>query len=203
MNTDTKQLSYWQGAFGDEYIDRNSDLDLFSKRKPFFDHVVSSYPVKSILEVGCSIGGNLHILKELDSTLALTGVEPNGKAVERAKKSIPTAKIIHKNIFDTNFHEEFDLVFTAGVLIHIGPKDIDLALSKIHAASKRFILAAEYYSPTEETIPYRNLDDALFKRPYDTLWTNNYEVKIIESGYLDMKQGFDDCHWWLLEKSSK
>src|SRR3990167_4813247 len=92
--TSTKQLSYWTGKFGNEYIKRNSDMDFFAKRKNFFKKLLLQYPdIKSILEIGCNIGGNLMVLYELDPSLEIVGIEPNKKAAKIARKYLPTAKI--------------------------------------------------------------------------------------------------------------
>lgn len=198
----TKQLSYWQGKFGDDYIDRNSNLKLFARRQFFFKELLLKLPdIKSVLEIGCNIGGNLMILNKINHRLKIVGIEPNRKAVRIAKKNLPNAKIIEKSVFDINFKDKFDLVFTCGVLIHIADENLRKSLEKIYDASKKYILAIEYYSDNRTAIPYRNLSDALFKRPYDKEYLNIVPtLKCLDKGFLDKTQGFDRCTYFLFEK---
>lgn len=198
----TKQLKYWQGQFGEAYIKRNSDLTFFEKRKDFFSSLLKKHSdIKSILEVGCSIGGNLYILQNVNQALVLTGIEPNITASIIAKKLIPKVKIINASIFDSKIKSKFDLVFTSGVLIHIANKDIKHALQKIHTASRKYLLTIEYFAERRQSIPYRDLTDALFKRPFDKEWLAvDPKLQLVNSGFLDKSQGFDNCHWWLYQK---
>ena len=200
--TSTKQLSYWTGKFGNEYIKRNSDMDFFAKRKKFFKNLLLKYlDVKSILEIGCNIGGNLLVLKEINPDLEIVGIEPNKKAAKIARKNLPTAKILKESVFDIDFNERFDLVFACGVLIHVADGDLENALAKIYNASKKYILAIEYYSDKKSTIPYRGLSDALFRRPYDKEYLSLFPgLKIIREGFLNKSQGFDNCKFWVFKK---
>lgn len=197
----TKQLNYWKGKFGDDFIKRNSDTKYFEKRKSFFELIIKKYNIKSILEVGCNIGGNLKIISEIDPNIKLTAIEPNKKAISLARKNVPTAEIIDGNIFNSSIDRKFDLVFTSVVLIHIADQDLPKALEKIYKASKKYILAIEYYSKKSEVVLYRGLDDALFKRPYDEIYLNQFPaLKIIESKRLTIRRSFARCKYFLFEK---
>ena len=69
------------------------------------------------------------------------------------------------------------------------------------ASSKKYILSIEYYSDKIQSIPYRGLKDALFKRPFSFTWQKQYpSLSIINQGFLTKDQGFDNCHWWLFQK---
>ncbi len=199
----TKQLKYWQGEFGNAYVKRNSDLKIFDKRNKFFTSLLKEYSdIKSILEVGCSIGGNLHVLNKINKSLILAGIEPNQTASDTAQKLVPTASIFTTNIYDFERINSYDLVFTSGVLIHIANKNLKKALLKMRAASRRYLLSIEYYSRRREVVPYRNLKDALFKRPYDKEWRGFFSfLKLVKKGFIDKTQGFDNCHWWLFQKT--
>lgn len=198
----TRQLKYWQGKFGDDYIKRNSDLSLFERRKVFFSKLLKNYPdIHSIIEIGCNIGGNLYVLQKINPALTLAGIEPNNTAVKKARKLIPSSQIINTSIFDCKFKRKYDLVFTSGVLIHIADRDLPLALKLMYEISGMYILSVEYFSKTTQTIPYRNLTDALYKRPYDQIWLAVLpQLQLIQTGLADKSSGFDNCHWWLYKK---
>lgn len=200
-NLKTKQLSYWEGKFGDEYIKRNSDVAFFAKRRKFFEKILNQYKINSVLEIGCNVGANLKIILEIKPKLKITGIEPNKKAASIAIRNLKGKKILQKSVFDINYLNKFDLVFTAGVLIHIGDDDLQKALKKIYKASKKYILSIEYYSNKRTTIPYRGLGDALFKRPYDKEYLKLFpKLKIKFKGSLNKSDGFDNCKFWLFEK---
>ena len=200
----TKQLRYWEGEFGNAYLQRNSDPKLFAKRKPFFKKLLDSHPdILSVLEVGSNIGGNLNVLHSINLQLNLTAIEPNAKAAAVVKRTLPEVTIYHQSIFDCDWHNAFDLVFTCGVLIHIANQDLKETLSKIYNASKKYILTIEYYSPRREQIIYRGLSDALFKRPYNKEWQTVFpKLQLIESGKRIAKPiGQDEPgRWWLFKK---
>src|SRR3990167_329732 len=198
----TKQLTYWLGKFGDDYIERNSDLAMFRRREQFFKKLLQKYPeIKSVLEVGSNIGGNLMVFNKIDPKLKIVAVEPNKKAAKIARENLSSAKILEKSVFDMDFDDKFDLVFTCGVLIHIADNDLGKALTKIYNASRKYILTIEYYSNKRSAIPYRGLSDALFKRPYDKEYLNLYpKLKVMYKGSLDKSKGFDNCKFWVFKK---
>ena len=197
----TKQLGYWTGKFGNDFIKRNSDTKYFAKRKSFFEQIVKKYNIRSILEIGCGIGGNLKIIAEIDPSIKLAAIEPNKKAISIARKNIPKAEIIDGNIFNVNIARKFDLVFTSVVLIHIADEDLPIALEKIYKASSKYILAIEYYSKKRKVVLYRGLVDALFKRPYDEVYLNKFPaLKMIESKRLTTRRSFARCKYFLFEK---
>jgi len=48
-----------------------------------------------------------------------------------------------------------DLVFTAGVLIHVPPEQLERAQREVHRVSRKYILAVEYFSARPEAVEYR------------------------------------------------
>ena len=144
---------------------------------------------------------NLQILQSTNNSLQLYGIEPNNMAIEIARSILPSATIEEMSVFDMAWKERFDLVFTSGVLIHIVEKDLSRAFEKLYTASKKYILSIEYYAPNLQLIPYHGFTDALFKRPYDILWLKQFSsLVLLDSGFLDKGDGFDNCHWWLYRK---
>ena len=196
-----KQLLYWQGEFGNEYVHRNRNSALFVKRNNFFSNLLKQHKdINTVLEIGANTGGNLCVLNKTNSSLSLTAIEPNIQAIKIARQNLPNANIIQSNVFDISYQNEFDLVFTCGVLIHIGEKELPLALDKMYKATKKYILTIEYFSPKSEVIPYRGLTDALFKRPYGKLWKEQFPtLELLNHGFLNHTQGFDNSDWWLFK----
>ena len=197
------QLMVWEGEFGKAYTDRN--VTDWRTRLPAFRQMLGGLPIKRVLEVGCNRGHNLVALAELlGGGSDVVGVEPNRYALELARASSVKVGVLYGHAFDLPFKDGyFDLVFTAGVLIHIPLADLPVALSEIYRVSKRYILAIEYFAEEETVIHYHGHDDLLWKRDFLKHYQTQFpDLTLIRSGYWGPEHGFDRTHWWLLEKPS-
>lgn len=195
----TTQLENWTEAFGDDYTERNV-VD-WHDRVAGFGEILNELPVGSVLEVGCNRGHNLRALAHLLPDAKITGVEPNAQA--RNLAAIAGCAILRGDAFDLPVADgAYELVFTAGVLIHVAPDDLSRALDEIHRAASRYVLAIEYFAETETVIPYRGRDDLLWKRNFAEHYRSRFaDLQIVREGYLGADSGFDRCHWWLFEKT--
>lgn len=191
----TPQERIWAGDFGNEYLRRNR-VD-WSKRVPFWRKLVKRTHVQSALEVGANAGWNLHALAACDVP-TLVGLDINHEAVKEAVAS--GLHVVHgtPELCDS-ISNKFDLVFTAGVLIHIGPDKLEQTMRSIIAASNRYVLAIEYAAEHEEEVNYRGLKEALWRRPYGELYAA-LGLERTARGHAGVDDGFDDCEWWLMEK---
>ncbi|GAA6134915.1 hypothetical protein NBRC116188_17050 [Oceaniserpentilla sp. 4NH20-0058] len=200
----TDQEKFWQGEFGEGYINRNKSDQLLSANIHFFSKVLErTHEVKNILELGCNIGMNLRALQCIKSDLDLTGVDINQGAIDEVNKWAG-AKGICGSILEIDFETQYHLTFTKGVLIHINPDMLNSVYDSLYKASKKYILVAEYYNPTPVSIEYHGEKDKLFKRDFagDMLARFN-DLKLIDYGFLyrhDPNFPQDDISWFLMEK---
>jgi len=200
-----KQLSeIWKKNFGDEYTDRKLVVHKSegTSREQFWHDLLSMVSgVKSVVEIGCNAGMNLEAIYKANQKLEITGVEPNkyalGKAIEISNGRY---KVTDGNVFDLPPDLKADMIFTCTVLIHISPKDLMSAMHRIYDAANNVILIMEYYWPTLKEIEYRGLKSALWKQDYGATFLQNFDVELIETGYLDARDGFDRTTWWLFNK---
>ncbi|MGA9245928.1 MAG: pseudaminic acid biosynthesis-associated methylase [Silvibacterium sp.] len=195
-------MATWQGEFGNAYTDRNV-ID-WRARMPAFKKSLDGLELERVLEVGCNRGHNLQALSEiLRDSSEIFGVEPNAHALAIARGASDKISAVPGTIYDLPFKDGFfDLVFTVGVLIHIPTDRLPAALQEIWRVSRRYILAAEYYAPSDTAIEYRGRNDLLWKRDF----LKHYEstvpgLKPVRSGFWNLEDGFDRTHWWLLEKT--
>jgi pseudaminic acid biosynthesis-associated methylase len=196
----TEQLDAWKGDFGKGYTDRNR-LD-WRRRVPAFRRMVEGLELRRVLEVGCNRGHNLAALRDVLGTgVQLVGVEPNPYARERAE----AGDIVDGDIFKLPFPDgDFDLVFTAGVLIHIALNDLPAAMAELYRCSRRYLLAVEYFAPEETTIHYRGSDHLLWKRDFLKHYQARFpDLKLLGTGHWNEPGVWDDCTWWLLEKQGR
>jgi len=197
MNT----LEHWQGDFGREYTDRN--VEDYKTRIPAFAEILAGVKVERVLEVGCNRGHNLAALAELlGPESEVVGLEPNRYALRIARAASTAVSALHGSAFDLPFRDgTFDLVFTAGVLIHVALADLPTALREISRVSRRYILCMEYFAEEETEILYRGETGLLWKRNflrhYQEMWPS---LQLLKTGYLGPEQGWDRITWWLLEK---
>lgn len=131
----------------------------------------------------------------------MTGVDINVKACEELAKT--GCEVINSSIKEFVIDNEYDLVFTKTVLIHIDPEELKSVYQKIYQSSKKYILLAEYYSTTPATVEYRGFSNKLFKRDFAGEMMDLYpDLKLIDLGFSYHKSIFsqDDLNWFLLEK---
>lgn len=206
--SDTAQLDAWRGEFGDEYVDRNEALTdvLRMRTRMWADMMKSTWCAEpeSILEVGSNIGLNLRSIDRLSSA-ALYAIEPNEKARERllSDRVLPEGNLFNATGQSIPVDDgSMDMVFSAGVLIHIHPDDLPQVADEMHRVSRRWLLVAEYFSVKPETIPYRGRDDLLFKRDFGGYFMDRFDdLEIVDDGFLWRRTtGIDDVTWVLMRK---
>lgn len=191
-----KTTEWWAGSFGDAYVERNR-FD-WTKRERFWRSLIPD-DVKTILEVGCNLGSNLKAIRGAVGIDAV-GVDVNEKALlEAAGAGFEVHRMPGSEVSQRLGHEAFDLVFTAGVLIHVPPEDLDQTMAAIVEASKKYVVAIEYAHETAQMVEYRGHEDKLWKRPYGRIY-EAMGLKTIGFGFAGPDRGFDSCAYWLMEK---
>jgi len=202
------QLKAWTGQFGDEYLDRNDYADWkIEPGKKAFRRMLDGLHIGSILEVGSNIGLNLLFIDTLfKSAVKLYAVEPNSEAFDRliSQTHFRLAKAWNCDAFQLPLGDaSVDLVFTAGVLIHIAPDDLARAIDEVVRVARKYVLCIEYFSHTPVEIPYHGQTGMLFKRDFGAFYLDRFpSLKYIRYGFLWQREFaiFDNSNWWLFEK---
>lgn len=189
----------WAGRFGSDYTARNR-VD-WRARIPFWRDVLDKTGARSVYEVGCNAGWNLSAIRRVAPDASLAACEINEVAAAQARvaghKSIDPLEARSALGLYSQVAPLFDLVFTAGVLIHVAPRDLLKTMTAIVDASADYVLAVEYASEREEEVEYRGQKGLLWKRPYGVLY-QQMGLKLVETG--DPGPAFDRCTAWLLRK---
>lgn len=208
----------WLSQFGNDYHERNEVRDdLVNKRCIYFTNILNiikndsssqEFP-KEILEVGAGKGQNMMALERINAQaglgIKLYCTEPNEVARVELHKNAPTAEL-HATLdmlpttlpYDSHSKE---LVFTSGVLIHVPTAELIPSMRELYRVSSRYILAMEYFSPSERKLPYHNQDDALWLRDYGATYLDNFKLKLLGFGFCWKRiTQLDDITWWLFEK---
>lgn len=202
-------LREWRGAFGEDYIARNEATEgRVNMSERLFKRALKKLvpPPASILEVGCNIGVNLRALRRF-SGAALYGLEPNPVARQRVidDKVLGPDRILdgHGGAIPMAAGS-VDLVFTAGVLIHVPPEDLLAVAREIHRVARTHILLLEYFSRQPETIEYRGRSGMLFKRDFGSFYLDSFpDLAVVDDGFFWRRTtGADDLTWCLLRKTT-
>ena len=206
MSPLSEQSDFWSGEFGDQYIQRNTSENVLASNIHFFSKALNnvSPTPKSILEVGANIGMNIKALRSIMPYTDFSGIEVNKKASEILLET--GCNVIQGSIEEVEVIEQFDLVLSKGVLIHLSPTILDLAYSKLYKWTSRYILIAEYYNPTPIEIEYRGYNNKLFKRDFAGEILDKYPDLILSDyGFVYHRADFsqDDVSWFLLEKRNQ
>jgi pseudaminic acid biosynthesis-associated methylase len=206
-------VTVWQSEFGNRYIERNeitttTTRDAKAVFKRILDECGIRREIKSVLEVGANIGVNLTALRQLLGTkIKLAAVEPNPIACERLRsnKSLALENIMERDAYKIPLADNsVDLVFTNGVLIHIPPERLPIAMREITRVARKWVLCSEYFSHLPVEIPYRGQSGLLWKRDFGGTYLDTCpKLKPHRYGFIWQREfpTFDDFNWWVFKKS--
>lgn len=186
----------WSGSFGDDYTRRNLPAFSSSLRATFWKRFYDTYPVKSVLEIGCGAGANLRWAE----AERIYGMDVNESALAIAE-TLPNVVVVRQSLFDRGLADGFaELVFACGVLIHVEPARIHEAMGELIRLSSKYVLVMEYEAKREEAVPYRGQEAALWRRPYRRWMSERIGRRPLRGGLLTAKDGFDNVMWSVWEK---
>jgi spore coat polysaccharide biosynthesis protein SpsF len=200
----TEQEAFWQGEFGNQYVERNVGQPLVAANLALFAQALTRVgQIDSLVELGTNAGNNLQALNQLLPRCELFGVEINASACAAAR-ALGIARIWQGSLFDFPRERTFDLTLSKGVLIHLAPELLPAAYAQLYELSQRYILIAEYYNPTPVEVPYRGNSGKLFKRDFAGEMLDRYDdLQLLDYGFgyhRDRQFPVDDITWFVLEK---
>tara|TARA_B110000027_G_C16113327_1_gene298912 strand:- start:1183 stop:1800 length:618 start_codon:yes stop_codon:yes gene_type:complete len=196
------QLKYWKA--NSAYIKRNKNFDNKLGKKVWQD-LLKDKKINTVLECGSNIGRNLKQINLVDPTKKLSFIEINKQAYEICLLNKNISSSFNESIENCKINKnQFDLVFTAGVLIHVNKENLSKIIKNIIDWSNKYVLVMEYFSTNDITKKYRGKNDLLFLRDYGQKFLNTKRVKLINCGFLYSKiyrkAGFDDLTYWIFKK---
>ena len=204
-----KQEEHWAGPQGDAYHQRspgNEQANYYFFAQALGATTPGPRGIRTILELGAGTGANVRALEKLYPFAEITALELNEQAAKTLKERSPNV-LVHAGANAVTWEpveRYWDVVITKGLLIHIRPADLDAVYERIHRASGRYILIAEYYNPTPVSIAYRGEPDLLWKRDFAGEMLDRFtDLKLKCYGFiyhLDWEAPQDDLNWFLLVK---
>jgi pseudaminic acid biosynthesis-associated methylase len=206
MAFNSEQEQFWATTYAENYIRKNQGFDhnlgaeAWRKMLENIDGDISTF-----LECGCNIGRNIEQINRILPNAQPSIIEISKPAFNFVCSHYKLVNAFNGAILESSFDDySFDLVFTMGVLIHINPEQLLDHLEKMFRYSSKYILMGEYFNRTPISIEYQGEKDKLFKRDFGKLFIENFDVKLLDYGFLwghiYDSAGFDDVTWWLFEK---
>lgn len=198
-------LAWWQGDGGDAYVRRNEPTpqDIARRARSLSRVLVRVRPEPgSILEVGCGPGANLAALARI-TTADLFAVEPNESARLAAAKLCPAARIFEGHAEAIPAADaSFDLVLTAGTLIHVPPERLADAMAEIVRVARCHVLSIEYFAPETEPVVYHGAE-RIWRDDYGRKYLAQHRLELVDTGFFwkEDAAGFDNVIWWLMRRS--
>jgi len=192
----------WEGQFGSAYTTRQT-VSITARRKSL-GRFWPSFGVQSILEVGCGAGYNLRAIRTLAGARRnLQGIDANETAcAEAVCHGLSVRRGVWPDAGRNLVTSAFDLVFTAGVLIHVPPVGLEAAMREIARVAKRYVLAVEYARPnaTPRPVTYRGRSGMMWACDYGKRYLDlDVGLELVSTHLLPAPySGFDDCTAWLL-----
>lgn len=203
-----EQELFWKERYADNYIKKNNQFDI-DKGVIAWKRMLDKCQNKklNILECGSNIGRNIKQIKKAYPDSKCSIIEINNRAFEICKANNPIENAFLGSILDCDFKEnQFDIVFTMGVLIHIDPDNLFANISKMVNLSRKYVLIGEYFDRNPSTLDYQGEKNKLFKRDFGKYFLGNFNGKCIDYGFLWSEEfesaGFDDITWWLFDMTS-
>jgi len=199
-----KQQNFWACEYGVDYIKKNSVFDLGLGVRCWLEMLAKAGDIGNLLECGCNVGRNIGFLNTVLPNAKKSVIEIGKSAFDLVVRDYKLDNAFNGPIVDADFAEEFDLVFSMGVLIHVHPDDLYANMSKMFSLSRRYVLMGEYFSRTPVMLDYQGEKDCLFKRDFGKFFIEKFPVRLVDYGFLwghiYDAAGFDDITWWLFEK---
>jgi pseudaminic acid biosynthesis-associated methylase len=207
VSFNSEQEQFWANIYADEYIKKNLTFDDAMGASAWTIMLSKATPgkIQRYLECGCNVGRNIQQITNVLPEARASVIEISDPAFRYVTTKFPIEYAFNGPILNSQFNaEQFDLVFTMGVLIHINPDHLLDHMQKIYSYSSQYVLIGEYFSRTPVMIEYQGQKDRLFKRDFGKLFMENFPVSLIDYGFLwghiYDKAGFDDITWWLFRK---
>ena len=188
-------MADWAGEFGKEYTDRNMAI---ADRRTFWGKF-SDLEIRNSYEIGCNWGANLMALESL-------GVNAMGCDVNQHAIDVAQDLDLDAHLSDGTecwcCDNEFDFVFTVGVMIHQRTPELVRMMKEMKRISSEFVMFAEYFGKDEE-VPYRGERFALFKRDYGEVFEALFPcAELVRQGTAGKELGLDNVTYWVYDISN-
>lgn len=126
-----------------QHAEQDADAVAFSRW--FARDIIGPFKPKRVLELGCGAGRNLAQIAALDG-VEVVGVEINPGAAEQARQAVcETGSIVTGSLYDLDGLGSFDVVFTAGVLMHVPHDEVEAVVRSMVEHAEQAVVHFELH----------------------------------------------------------
>ena len=181
---------WWWHFYADEFYRDQWQHQIFPQHY-WLLRIISQLKPKNILEAGCGFGRNLKFLIEQGiAPRRLTGIDFSSHLLRHI--NLPGVKLQRASAQKLPFPaNQFDLVFTHGLLMHLPPSQIHLALSELVRVTHHYLVVIE-----ETRKKPGRINHFTWAHDYPKLIAA-FNLKILDYQY----HGKHNLVWYLLQKT--
>lgn len=146
-------------------------------------NILKDEPFDSLLEIGCSVGPNLKLIRQAFPHARLTGIDPNKQSVERAQSFVDAVVRVDdaRNLIKENVR--YDVILADASLMYVTPEEIESVMDAIALSAQKRVIIVERYSPSKTG------------EPVGGVWGRDYETLLKERGFNVIKQKMVESDW--------
>lgn len=211
MDDDSSQARTWIEEPGKRYTDRNphsvEDLeDLRTEQygvtqTELYEAVLGGVDRDSrVLEVGTNVGVQLRCLRRMGFE-NLYGFDVQEYAISKCREYDPD---VHAFVADATSipvkDEQFDLVFTNGVLLTMPPNVVRDVMAEVVRCSRRYVLGQEFHADEYTRIDSDHEEQLYWKADFCDLYQDVGDLTLVESRWLEYLENDNVDRLFLLEK---
>lgn len=166
----SEQLQRWQGEMGERYSIMEKKLPDTTRARVASEIIHGIVQPLSVLEVGSSTGEQSLLLYDTWRNTKFVCLDPSRDAVQIGQKRFPQFIFIRGYALDLPFADNsFDLVFTAGVLMHIPKEEIQQSIEQLFRVARKYVVMEEYTDDVESATGFYGYPAMLFLREYNVV----------------------------------
>jgi pseudaminic acid biosynthesis-associated methylase len=206
-----RQIALWDGEFGRRYWGRHpTTIEGFDRlRTEQWGFTQSEVMAEflgdldrdpSVLEVGCGIGIQLQILRNMGFE-DLYGVDVHTWGLQQCRRNRPDLNVVKASAADLPFADgQFDLVFTNEMLINVPPDDVDAVMDEIVRCSNEWIWGLEFHADEYTEIEWRGEERMLWKTDFLGRYLDGRNLELRAERRIEYRDNDDLDRAFLLRK---
>lgn len=140
----------------------------------FLADKMKEFSPESVLEMGCGAGRNLECIQKGIPSCTINGFDINPVAINVANEQTEEPKNIKvASIYETShiLTDSIDIVYTAGVLMHLPEDKVDGVISEMNRIAKKVVFHFELHGPSH-TFDYHR-----YPRDYENKYVSLFNTK--------------------------
>lgn len=176
---------FWENRDTGDWIEKHWGTFGHPHRQVLSRLIGAFEPFESVLEVGCSVGTNLAVLRSVWPELKdlnLAGIDVNEGVIATAKEHLPAVEYKVGSVLDIPFDDNsFDVVLSDAMLMYVDQKDIKKAMKEMDRVAKKGILLCEWHKERSSYV--------------DDHWAHPYAKLLRDMGYKVTTQKITEETW--------